>query len=75
MVLLTPRISTFGLLKQIRTNKKWQPGAEPGGHHFVVLNCSINKKPVFFSYVVVNKNGRPAIKLDDHKFNRKALVN
>jgi hypothetical protein len=27
--------------------------ADPGGHHFVVLNVAINKKPIFFSEVVI----------------------
>jgi len=30
-------------------------GIDPGGHHFVVLYVSINKKSVFFSEVVTNK--------------------
>jgi hypothetical protein len=30
--------------------------ADPGGHHFVVLNVAINKKPIFFSEVVIYKN-------------------
>jgi hypothetical protein len=30
-------------------NNKWPLGIDPGGHHFVFLNVSINKKPVFFS--------------------------
>ena len=33
-------------------NNKWPLGIDPGGHHFVVLNVSINKKPVSFSEVV-----------------------
>jgi hypothetical protein len=33
-------------------NNKWPLGIDPGGHHFIVLNVSINKKPVFLSYVV-----------------------
>jgi len=28
----------------------------PGGHHFVVLNVSINNTPVFISEIVVYKN-------------------
>ena len=31
------------------TNNKWPLGTDPGGHHFVVLDVSINKKPIFFS--------------------------
>ena len=31
------------------TNNKWPLGIDPGGHSFVVLNVSINKKLVFFS--------------------------
>ena len=34
-------------------NNKWPPGTDPGGHHFVVLNVSINNKPFFFSAVVI----------------------
>ena len=30
-------------------------GIDPGGHHFVVLYVSINKKSVFFSEVVAYK--------------------
>ena len=30
-------------------------GIDPGGHHFVVLYVSINKKSVFFSEVVISK--------------------
>jgi len=37
------------------TNNKWPPRVDPGGHHFVVLNVSINKKLFFVSYVVTNK--------------------
>jgi len=50
---LTPELSTFGLFKKIRTKKKWPLGLDPGGHHFVVLNCAINNTPVFVSYVVI----------------------
>ena len=35
--------------------KKRPPRVDPGGHSFVFLNVSINKKPVFFSEVVINK--------------------
>jgi hypothetical protein len=38
------------------TNKKWPLGIDPGGHHFVVLNVSINSTPIFFSPVVIYKN-------------------
>jgi hypothetical protein len=31
------------------TNSKWPPRVDPGGHHFVVLNVSINNTPVFVS--------------------------
>jgi len=34
------------------TNKKWPPRVDPGGHHFVVLNYSINNTLVFVSAVV-----------------------
>jgi hypothetical protein len=40
------------------TNNKWPLGSDPGGHHFVVLNVSINKKPLFFSEVVTKKTGK-----------------
>ena len=36
-------------------NNKWPPRVDPGGHHFVVLDTSINKKPFFFSQVVIYK--------------------
>ncbi len=52
MDLLTPGLSTFGLFKKIRTNKKWPLGLDPGGHHFVVSSCSINNTPDFVSEVV-----------------------
>jgi hypothetical protein len=32
-------------------------GLNPGGHSFVFLNVAINKKPLFFSEVVVSENG------------------
>ena len=35
------------------TNNKWPLGIDPGGHHFVVLNVSINNTPVFVSEVVI----------------------
>jgi hypothetical protein len=38
------------------TNNKWPLGIAPGGHHFVVLNVSINKKPIFVSEVVTYGN-------------------
>ena len=31
------------------TYRKGHQGSNPGGHSFVFLNVSINKKPVFFS--------------------------
>jgi hypothetical protein len=34
---------------------KGHQGTNPGGHHFVFLNVSINKKPFFFSEVVTFK--------------------
>ena len=34
-------------------NSKWPLGVDPGGHHFVVLNVSINKKLILFSEVVI----------------------
>ena len=37
------------------TNSKWPLGIDPGGHHFVVLNVSINKKPDFVPEVVIFK--------------------
>ena len=37
-------------------NNKWPLGIDPGGHHFVVLNVSINNTPVFFSEVVTYDN-------------------
>jgi len=36
-------------------NNKWPLGIDPGGHHFVFLNVSINNKPFFVSAVVVNR--------------------
>jgi len=41
---------------KVLTNNKWPLGIDPGGHHFVVLNVSINKKPFFFSEVVTYEN-------------------
>jgi len=38
---------------KVLTNNKWPPGVDPGGHHFAVLNVSINNKPIFFSEVVI----------------------
>jgi len=35
------------------TNNKWPPRVDPGGHHFVILNVSINNKPIFVSQVVM----------------------
>jgi hypothetical protein len=35
------------------TNNKWPLGIDPGGHHFVVKNVSINNTPVFVSEVVI----------------------
>ena len=40
------RIAKFLL---ILTNNKWPLGIVPGGHHFVVLNVSINNKAFFLS--------------------------
>ena len=40
------------LLKTL-TNNKRPPGVDPDGHSFVFLNDSINKKPIFFSEVVI----------------------
>ena len=40
-------------LLQTLTNKKWPLGIDPGGHHLVVLNVSINKKPISPSEVAV----------------------
>ena len=45
------------LLKTLIKNK-WPLGVDPGGHHLLLLNVSINKKPVFLSYVVTFKNYR-----------------
>ena len=45
--------------KFLLTYKKWPLGIDPGGHPFVFLNISINKKLVFVSQVVTNKNGNP----------------
>jgi hypothetical protein len=33
--------------------RKGHQGLNPGGHNFVFLNVSINKKPIFFSEVVI----------------------
>lgn len=46
-------LADFGCFLQPLTNNKWPLGIDPGGHHFVVLNISINKKPFFFSEVVI----------------------
>ena len=40
------------------TNNKWPLGIDPGGHNFVVLNVSINKKPFFVSEVVTFENAK-----------------
>jgi len=37
-----------------QTNKR-PPGSDPSGLHFVVLNVSINKKPISVSEVVIKK--------------------
>ena len=37
-------------------NKKWPPGINLGGHHFVVLNVSIKKKPYSVLEVVIYRN-------------------
>ena len=42
-----------GGFQRLMTNNKWPLEIDPGGHHFVVLNVSINKKPVFVSEVVI----------------------
>jgi hypothetical protein len=39
-------------------NNKRPPRVDPGGHSFVFLNISINKKPIFFSEVVTYKKLR-----------------
>jgi hypothetical protein len=41
-----------GLLETLHYNKGHQ-GSNPGGHYFFFLNVSINKKPFFFSEVVI----------------------
>jgi len=41
------------------TYEKGHQGSSPGGHNFVFLNVSINKKPFFFSEVVINNNDTP----------------
>jgi hypothetical protein len=41
---------------KLKSHKKWPLGTDPGGHHFVVLNVSINKKLIFVSQVVHFKN-------------------
>ena len=33
-------------------NSKWPPEVDPGGHHFLLLNVSINKKLIFVSEVM-----------------------
>ena len=38
------------------TNSKWPLGVDPGGHRFVVLTGSINKKSFFLSPMVVCEN-------------------
>ena len=43
-------------LLETLTNNKWPLGVDPGGHHFVILDCSINNTPVFVSAVVIYKN-------------------
>ena len=37
-------------------DNKWPLGFDPGGHHFLLLNVSINKTAVFVSEVVTYKN-------------------
>ena len=44
----TVSLSDFVLLHY----NKWPLGIDPGGHNFVVLNVSINKKRFFVSQVV-----------------------
>jgi len=39
--------------------EKRPPEVDPGGHHFVVLNVSINNTPVFVSAVVIYKKKAP----------------
>jgi len=36
--------------------KKMATREDPGGHHFVVLNVSINNTPVFVSEIVTYEN-------------------
>jgi len=37
---------------------RWPPEVKTGGHHFAVLNVSINNTPVFVSEVVTFKMKR-----------------
>jgi hypothetical protein len=48
--------------------KKWPPRINPGGHHFVVLNISINNTPVFVLYVVTFKKQLFRDRTGGHKF-------
>jgi hypothetical protein len=43
-------------LLETLTYEKGHQESSPGGHSFSFLNVSINKKPVFFSEVVIYKN-------------------
>ncbi len=47
------------------TNNKWPPEVGPGGHHFVVLNVSINNTHVFVSAVVTYKTSPTWLTLQD----------
>jgi len=43
---------------EIYIYKKGHQGSNPGGHHFVVLNVSINNTPVFVSAVVQSETAQ-----------------
>ena len=45
-------ISRNARFSETLINNKWPLGVDPGGHHFLLLNVSINKTAVFVSEVV-----------------------
>ena len=60
------------------TNNKWPLGVDPGGRHFVVLNVSINKKPISVLYVVVygtkEKTPGPILRGRDRRSTYKQVI-
>jgi hypothetical protein len=60
------------------STKKWKNkrplGIDPGGHHFVVLYVSINKKPVFVSAVVSFRMKIQRCLLDEYPVTHKLIA-